>query len=97
MFRHVVMFSWIPAATEEQRAEVATRLLALRPEIPQIRSMHVGSDAGVNDGNHDFAVVADFDSVDDYLIYRDHPGHQAVIAAHIKPIVAARAAVQYEI
>ncbi|MFD2348370.1 Dabb family protein [Nonomuraea ferruginea] len=49
----------------------------------------------MNPGNHDFAVVADFDSEDDYRAYRDHPRHQAVIAEHIKPILATRAAVQF--
>ena len=37
----------------------------------------------------------DFDDVDGYLAYRDHPDHQALIAAHITGRVADRAAVQY--
>jgi hypothetical protein len=51
----------------------------------------------VNTGNFAFAVVADFDSVQDYLVYRDHPVHREVIEQHIRPIMATRAAVQYEI
>ena len=41
-------------------------------------------------------VVADFDDVDGYLVYRDHPDHQAVIQELIRPILAARAAVQHD-
>jgi hypothetical protein len=33
--------------------------------------------------------------VEDYLVYRDHPVHQELIQAYVRPIVANRAAVQY--
>ncbi|MEU3170145.1 Dabb family protein [Streptosporangium sp. NPDC006930] len=97
MFRHVVLFTWTEEATEEQRVRVATELAKLPGAITEIRSYTIGSDAGVNPGNHQFAVVADFDSADDFLVYRDHPLHQAVVTDHIKPIVASRAAVQFEV
>ncbi|WP_336214676.1 Dabb family protein [Nonomuraea sp. LPB2021202275-12-8] len=95
MIRHVVLFTWTEDATEEQKATVAAELRKLPGQIPQLRSYTVGRDAGLNPGNHDFAVVADFDDEDAYLVYRDHPQHQAVIAEHIKPIVASRAAAQF--
>ncbi|MFI6928009.1 Dabb family protein [Nonomuraea spiralis] len=94
MIRHIVLFTWADDATDEQKATVAAELGKLPGVIPELRAYTVGPDAGINQGNHEFAVVADFDNVDDYLVYRDHPRHQAVIAEHIKPIVAARAAVQ---
>ncbi|GLW12611.1 hypothetical protein Misp01_77390 [Microtetraspora sp. NBRC 13810] len=95
MFRHVVLFTWKDEATLEQRERVAAELRKLPDVIKEIRSFHLGPDAGVNQGNHDFAVVADFDSAEDYLVYRDDPTHRAVIADHIAPILASRAAVQY--
>ncbi|WP_067183112.1 Dabb family protein [Microtetraspora niveoalba] len=97
MIRHVALFTWTEDATGEQKAEAAARLNTLPGIIPQIRSYAVGADAGLNPGNHEFAVVADFDSVEDYLAYRDHPVHQAILAEHIKPILASRAAVQYAV
>ncbi|MEU8251433.1 Dabb family protein [Nonomuraea sp. NPDC048916] len=96
MIRHIVLFAWTEDATEEQKAMVATELRKLPDLIPQIRAYTVGDDVGVNQGNHEFGVVADFDNVDDYLAYRDHPRHQAVVTDHIRPIMAARAAVQIE-
>ncbi|GII04304.1 Dabb family protein [Planobispora takensis] len=95
MFRHVVLFTWADDATDEQRAAVATELGRLPGIIPEIRSYTLGTDAGVNPGNYEFALVADFDSADDYLVYRDHPAHQAVIAQYVKPILASRSAAQY--
>jgi len=94
MIRHIVLFTWADDATDEQKAAVPEALKTLPGLIPQIKSYTFGQDAGINQGNYDFAVVADFDSVDDYLVYRDHPDHQAVIAERIKPILASRAAVQ---
>ncbi|MFG1698005.1 Dabb family protein [Nonomuraea sp. NPDC049309] len=94
MIRHIVLFTWSDDATDEQKAAVSEALKTLPGLIPQIKSYTYGEDAGINQGNYDFAIVADFDSVDDYLVYRDHPEHQAVIAERIKPIVASRAAVQ---
>ncbi|MFG1709576.1 Dabb family protein [Nonomuraea sp. M3C6] len=97
MIRHIVLFTWTEDATAEQKATVAAELRKLPGLIPQLRSYTVGGDAGINQGNYEFAVVADFDDVEDYLVYRDHPQHQAVIAQHIKPIVATRAAVQLRV
>lgn len=94
MIRHIVLFTWTEEATDVQKAAVTEALSELPDLIPQIRAYTVGSDAGINQGNSEYAVVADFDSVEDYIVYRDHPDHQAIIAARIKPIVATRAAVQ---
>ena len=49
------------------------------------------------EGNWDFGVAADFDNLDDYIEYRDHPDHRAVILEQIAPILAERAAMQLEI
>jgi Stress responsive A/B Barrel Domain len=96
MLRHVVLFTWAPEATEEQRLTVATELRKLPGVIAELRAYAVGPDAGINQGNFDFAVVADFDDRDGYLAYRNHPAHRAVVDKHITPIAATRAAVQYE-
>ncbi|HKB31946.1 MAG TPA: Dabb family protein [Streptosporangiaceae bacterium] len=95
MFRHVVLFTWTPDATEAQRQTVADELRKLPGLIPELRGYAVGPDAGITEGNYDFAVVADFDDPAGYAVYRDHPTHRAVADKHIAPIAAARARVQY--
>jgi hypothetical protein len=97
MFRHVVLFTWKQDATREQQQAVADELRKLPAAIDAIRAYHFGPDARVDTGNFDFAVVADFDDVDGYLAYRDHPAHRAVVEQYVLPIRASRAAVQYEI
>jgi hypothetical protein len=96
-FRHVVLFTWISEATREQKAAVAGRLSELPGAIPEIQSYEIGVDAGINEGNYDFALVADFADRESYLVYRDNPYHRQIIAETIRPIVADRAAVQYEL
>jgi Stress responsive A/B Barrel Domain len=97
VFRHVVLLRWVAEATPEQRCAVQSGLETLPDRIPEIRSYTIGPDARVNDGNFDLVVVADFEDVDGYLVYRDHPAHVAVINERIRPILADRAAVQHEI
>lgn len=95
-FRHVVMFRWAEGTAPGHVQAVQDALGGLPAAIPQIRAYAFGPDAGVNEGNYDFAVVADFDGAEDYVVYRDHPEHQAVIAELFRDHVIARAALQFE-
>jgi Stress responsive A/B Barrel Domain len=97
MFRHVVLLTWKPDTTDEQIELVRSGLSELPELVPGIRDYRIGADAGLVEGNADFAITADFDDTDGYLIYRTHPAHVAVLNSAINPIVAQRIAVQYEI
>ena len=96
MFRHVSLFTFTPETTQERQQELARQLRTLPGAIQEIKDYHVGPDAGMNPGNYQFGIVADFASEEDYLVYRDHPVHQELIQTYVRPIVASRAAVQYE-
>jgi hypothetical protein len=96
MIRHVVLFRWNDGTTQQQVDDLAAHLRALPSKIPEIRSFRCGPDVGINEGNWQFAVVAEFDTIADQTIYRDHPAHQWVIDEKIAPIRADRAAVQYD-
>lgn len=95
MLRHVAMFRWSAAATDEARAELSAALDELPERIASVRAFAHGPDAGLAVDNWDHVVVADFDDEAAYLEYRDHPDHQAVIAEKVRPILAERAGVQY--
>ena len=97
MIRHVVLFGWTAEATAAQVQRVADELLALPPLMRGLRSYQLGTDAGLVEGNYDFAIVGDFDDADSFRAYRVHPAHLAVIEGVIRPIMRARAAVQYEL
>jgi hypothetical protein len=98
MLRHVVLFAWVPEATDEQKQQVIDELRALAPALSGLRGYDIGPDAGVVQArNFDCALVADFDDVQSYLAYRNHPAHQEIIERVINPISRERYAVQYEI
>lgn len=97
MLRHVVFFNWKEETTEAEKQAVEAGLGALPARIPQIRRYEIGRDLGLADGNFDFALVADFDSIEDYEVYQAHPEHQRVIRESIKPVISQRAAVQYRL
>jgi hypothetical protein len=96
VFRHVVMFRFADGTTDDQKEAVRAALQRLPELIPEIRAYRYGDDLRLRDDNFDFVVTADFDDVDSFLAYRDHPDHQKAIAEFIAPIVKARAAVQFE-
>ena len=97
MIRHVVMFRWKAETTPEDVAAIEEGLGKLPAEVPEIQRYSFGADEGLNEGNFDFVVVADFASADDCRAYRDHPAHRAFIEQHSRPHTAERAAVQYEL
>jgi stress responsive alpha/beta barrel protein len=97
MIRHVVLFTWTEGMTEAMEQQFASELTALASTLPGLRAFDAGPDAGVNEGNFDFAVVADFDDVDSYLSYRDNAEHKDIIARFSRPNTKSRAAVQYEV
>jgi Stress responsive A/B Barrel Domain len=96
MIRHVAMFRWTAEATEEQKQRVVAELRRLPTLLPTLRAYHFGPDLGLAEGNFEFAVVADFDDLEGYQAYRDHPEHRKILAEFIRPIAGQRAAVQYE-
>ena len=96
MFRHVVMVRFTDEMTDEQKESLRAGLGRLPDLIPAIRAYRYGADAGLNEGNYDFVVTADFDDADGYLAYRDHPDHKKLVTELLAPFVAHRAAVQFE-
>lgn len=93
--RHVVLFTWAAGTTSQQIDALRAGLGRLPDLIPQILDYRFGDDLGVNEGNADFAVVADFASTDDYRVYRDHPEHRRVVSDLVAPIVERRLAIQF--
>jgi len=97
MFRHVVTFRWVEGTTDQQRREVEAEIAALPPLMRGLRDYRFGHDAGLVSGNADFAIIADFDDIDAYFAYRDHPAHQDVVTRITRPLTKERMTVQLEL
>jgi lactoylglutathione lyase len=97
MFRHVVLLRFTDTTTARDVRTITEALNALPAHIPELRGYHFGSDAGLVEENAHFAIVADFDSIEDYFVYRDHPEHRRVLAEVIRPHVVERVAAQVQL
>jgi hypothetical protein len=96
-FRHVVMFRWAEDTSAADRDAAVEALRAFGEQIADLGRLQVGTDAGISAGNFDTVVVVDFADADAYRRYATDPRHLDLIARHIKPFLAERAAVQTEI
>jgi hypothetical protein len=97
MIRHVAMFAWHPEVTPQQVRELASGLEELPPLMRGLREYQFGPDAGLVEGNADFAVVAEFNDGEAYLAYRHHPAHQDLVNRMITPMTRQRMSIQLEI
>lgn len=95
MLHHVVTFDLKPDAPADQVEKIAAALNALAATLPEVRSLAVGADLGLREGNASFAVSATFDDVDAFRVYADHPEHVRVITELIGPSITARHPVQF--
>jgi stress responsive alpha/beta barrel protein len=95
MIRHVVLFTWSEEADAERRATALAALRRLQQDVGGMTSMVVADDAQLTDGNAHTVLIADFPDVEAFRRYASDPVHQAVLAEHVRPWLAARSAVQY--
>ena len=95
MIRHCVLLRFTDDATADQRQAVLDGLATMPEAIPEIEVYRFGADEALADTNWDLAVTGDFADEAAYRVYAEHPAHLALIADHIRPILADRAAVQF--
>lgn len=94
--RHIALFRWQDGTTSEQIARVEEALGILPGAICALDAYTFGPDLGIGPDTFDFAVVADVADEAAFVAYRDHPDHQAALAV-IRPLLADRAAVQFQV
>jgi hypothetical protein len=95
MYRHLVLFRFDPATTEEQRKEGAAELEAMKGSIDEIRTLSVGWNAGQNPGNYDLVLEVGFDSADDFGAYVASPGHTHAWKDVMQPMTTEIATMQW--
>ncbi|GAA2253374.1 Dabb family protein [Actinomadura luteofluorescens] len=96
MMRHIVVLRWSDEATASQKRAAEAGFAVLPESIPQIRALRCGPDLGLGPGNHDFAAELDFDTVEDWRAYQESPAHKDFVTRTLKPILAGRAAIQFD-
>jgi hypothetical protein len=96
VIRHISVLTFTSDATDDRIGAIEQALAGLPARLPKLRSYTFGRDAGINPGQASFAVVADFDTVGDYAEYRDDVEHLRILTELITPVLASRAALQFE-
>ena len=96
MLRHIALFRLTPETTTDQIEATMVALSTLPEQVDVLRKFRFGPDAGITEGAWDFAVVAVLDNADDYVAYRDHPAHVAVLRDHLAPLISEAARIQFD-
>ena len=95
MIHHVVVITLKDGITDEQVSAVLEGFATLPAAIPQIRSYHFGRDLGLSQNSFALALVAEFDSAEDFAIYREHPAHTDFVSHLLGPVSQSRASIQF--
>jgi hypothetical protein len=95
MLHHVVTFDLKPDAPADTVDQIAAALDALAATLPEVRSLAVGADLALREGNAGFGITMTFDDVDAFKVYADHPEHIRVIKELIGPNITGRHPVQF--
>jgi hypothetical protein len=79
MLHHTVLIRWKSETTPEAQCALAGKLLALKGVVPEIRSIHTGSNRDPEGRTEwPFVLLVVVDDADALRRYIDHPAHQAV-------------------
>ncbi len=76
MYRHIVCFGL--KQCEKNKAEEAKQKLLSLAAMPEVKNIEVGLDDKKSERSYEIALIADFDSKEDYEIYDKHELHQPV-------------------
>lgn len=94
-FRHTLVINFTDEATEEQKGALFDGLAKMPQVMEFIRRYEFGPDLGLREGNSSAALVADFDSEEDWREYSAHPDHLELVNNLFRPIVSSVTRVQY--
>lgn len=97
MIRHLVLLRWKENTPEHAVAAVDQAFAELRQQVPQIKQLSYGADAGIYRGNADYVLIADFASEADLRSYVNHPAHQALLEKVTGPLLASWSSAQIEL
>lgn len=86
--------SFIEDTTPEQREAFVAVMAALPTAISGVESFRSGTDLGLNPGNSDVAIVAEFADADAWRAHLEALAHVAFVTDHVTPHCASWNAIQ---
>ncbi|WJH26031.1 Dabb family protein [Pseudarthrobacter defluvii] len=80
MIRHTVLFKFKPDFPPEDKQTWIAGLNRMRGNIPGMLNLAHGPDVLGTERSFDYAIVADFETVEDIAVYNTHPLHEPLKA-----------------
>lgn len=96
MFTHVWSMSFTDDTTAEQRSSFSAAMAELPTRIEGVASFRCGADLGLNPGNADVVIVAEFADAEAWRAYLEAPAHVAFVDHHVTPLCASWGAIQFD-
>ena len=96
MLTHIWSMSFTEETTTAQREAFVAAMAELPNKIAGVESFRSGTDLGLNPGNSDVAIVAEFADADAWKAYLAAPVHVAFVEDHVTPLCASWGAIQFE-
>ncbi len=94
MITHVWSMTFTPDATPEQRSALIAAMAELPAKIEGVESFRSGSDLGLNPGNAEVGIVAEFADEQAWRNYLAAPAHVAFVDDHVNAVCATWSAFQ---
>jgi len=96
VFTHIWSMKFTEEATSDQRAAFVATMAELPSQIEGVESFRSGVDLGLNPGNSDVVIVAEFADATAWSAYLDAPAHVAFVNDHVTPLCASWGAIQFD-
>ena len=97
MIRHIVLLTLKEETTAEDLNSIKASLQSMPGTISEIANYSFGQDLCVSANTADLGIIADFEGVEQFEAYSKHPHHVSAIQNVIKPHVAKKTAMQFEL
>jgi hypothetical protein len=96
MILHLVLFRFKPGTSEARIERAGQALLAMRENIPEIRSIHWGPNLGPSGKDFPYALQVRCEDMAAVEAYLEHPVHRATVKDYLHEIREERMAIDVE-
>ena len=96
-FRHVALYRWADHVDDDHADRLGEALDELASQVPGVRRVTHGRDAGLAGGSFDYVVVVDVDTVADWRTLRDHPSYILLVGELLSGHVAEQASGEFRL
>lgn len=95
MVRHIVCYK-LTDNSEEKKKETQNVLLSMKNNVPMLKSIEVGTDFFCSDRSFDVALIATFESREDYNKYLEDDYHNNVVMKHTHSVACKTVIVDFD-